>query len=37
MEFLKEHWVAIFMLTPLILNVLYMIYVVIRREFFDKD
>ena len=37
MEFLKEHGVAIFMLTPLVISVLYMAYIVINREFFEKD
>jgi len=37
MEYLKEHWFTILMLTPLALNVLYMVYLVIRREYFEKN
>ena len=37
MEFLKKNWIPIYMLTPLTIMVVYMAYVVIRKEFFDKD
>lgn len=36
MEFLKEHWIDILVLTPFIIGVSFLIYIVIRREFFEK-
>jgi hypothetical protein len=36
MEFLKENWFTILMLTPITLNVMYMVYLIIRREYFEK-
>ena len=36
MEILKEHWIGILMITPIVLNVMYMVYLIVRREFFEK-
>lgn len=36
MEILKENWITLLMLTPLMLNVIYMAYLVIKREVFEK-
>ena len=36
MEILKENWLTILMLTPITLNILYMVFLIVRREFFEN-
>lgn len=36
MEYLKEHWIEILMLTPFIFGVSFLVYIVISREFFEN-
>lgn len=36
MEILKENWLTILLIAPITLNVLYMIYLIVRREYFEK-
>lgn len=36
MEFIKENWLNILMLTPLVYNTIYIIYIIIQREVFTE-
>ena len=37
MEFIKTNIVVILMMTPLLLNIIYLGYLIVKREYFERD
>lgn len=37
LEFIRENIAGVIIITPMIAGILFMAYIVIQREFFDKD